>query len=77
MDIATRILWSALQVAKKLFTRPVFVAVEHADAVRLQRIPHVKRVVVVAPEQDATRGTALSVSIYSVLDASLQRQRLT
>ena len=58
--------------AKKLFTRPVFVSVEHADAVRLQRVPHVKRVVVVAPEQDAPRGAELSVRIFNVLDASPQ-----
>ena len=39
-------------------TDPVLVSVEHADAVGLERVPHIQCIVVVAAEQDAPRGAA-------------------
>ena len=43
-------------------TDPVLVAVEHSDAVGLEGVPHVQRVVVVAAEQDAPGGTVTILS---------------
>ena len=44
-------------------------SVEHSDAVGLEGVPHVQRVVVVPGEQDAPRGTEnilISLSIFLI-----------